>query len=61
MTWSGEPVILTIANSGAGLALIGQDGRPDAEVSAISRFVFVRSKEAVPDKERGKEVTFAPW
>ena len=56
-TWSGEPVIFTVANSGAGLALIGQDGKPDAEVSATSRFVFVR--EDVPVKERGREVAFA--
>jgi hypothetical protein len=25
-TWSGEPVILNVANGGAGLVLIGQDG-----------------------------------
>ena len=61
MTWSGEPAILTVANSGAGLALVGQDGRPDADVSAISRFVFVRSREAVPEDQSGKEVAFVPW
>ncbi len=43
-TWSGEPVILTVANGGAGLILIGQDGSPDAE-SVASRFLFVRSNE----------------
>ncbi|GLR88895.1 hypothetical protein GCM10007857_56080 [Bradyrhizobium iriomotense] len=44
-TWSGEPVILNVANGGAGLILFGQDGRPDAEISVISRFVFARSNE----------------
>jgi len=47
-TWQGEPVILTVANGGAGLILIGQDGRADAEVSVASRFLFVRSNEAAP-------------
>ena len=47
-TWSGEPVILNVANGGAGLVLIGQDGRADAENSVFSRFLFLRSKEAVP-------------
>jgi hypothetical protein len=42
-TWKGEPVILTVAKGGAGLILIGQDGRDDAEVSVSSRFIFVRS------------------
>jgi len=46
-TWSGEPVILSVANGGAGLILIGQDGAYDAEVSVISRFLFVRSNKAV--------------
>ena len=46
-TWSGEPVILSVANGGAGLILIGQDGRYDAKTSAITRFVFVRSIKAV--------------
>ena len=41
-TWAGEAVVLTVANGGAGLILIGQDGREDAQISAISRFVFVR-------------------
>jgi hypothetical protein len=41
-TWNGEPVILTVANGGAGLILIGQDGRPDAELFVASRFLFVR-------------------
>ena len=41
----GEPVILTVANDGAGLILIGQDGSADAEISVASRFLFVRSNE----------------
>ena len=45
-TWKGEPVILTVANGGAGLILIGQDGSADAEISVASRFLFVRSNEA---------------
>jgi hypothetical protein len=47
-TWEGEPVILNVANGGAGLILIGQDGRADAEISVISRFVFVRPNKGVP-------------
>ncbi|KRR24659.1 hypothetical protein CQ13_24910 [Bradyrhizobium retamae] len=47
-TWEGEPVILTVANGGAGLILIGQDGRADAEISVASRFVFVGSHKAAP-------------
>jgi hypothetical protein len=41
-TWAGEPVILTVANGGAGLILIGQDGQEDLEVPVKSRFIFVR-------------------
>jgi hypothetical protein len=41
-TWDGEPVILTVANGGAGLIIIGQDGRADAQISVVSRFLFVR-------------------
>jgi len=47
-TWKGEPVILTVANGGAGLILIGQDGRADAEIFVASRFLFVRSNKAAP-------------
>jgi hypothetical protein len=48
MTWKGEPVILNVANGGAGLFLIGQDGRADAEIFVTSRFLFVRSKITAP-------------
>ncbi|MEY9109600.1 hypothetical protein ABH999_005796 [Bradyrhizobium yuanmingense] len=42
-TWSGEPIILNVANGGAGLMLIGQDGRSEADIPVASRFIFVRS------------------
>ena len=45
-TWTGEPVILTVANGGAGLVLIGRDGSTDAEIPVAARFLFVRSNEA---------------
>jgi hypothetical protein len=45
-TWKGEPVILTVANGGAGLVLIGRDGSAGAEIPVASRFLFVRSNEA---------------
>jgi hypothetical protein len=45
-TWKGEPVILTVANGGAGLILIGQDGSANAEISVASRFLFVRRNAA---------------
>jgi hypothetical protein len=47
-TWAGEAVILTVANGGAGLILIGQDGRDDAQISAMSRLVFVRPDRSIP-------------
>ncbi|MGY3413555.1 hypothetical protein ACVWZV_009722 [Bradyrhizobium sp. GM5.1] len=53
-TWKGEPVILTVANGGAGLILIGQDGSADAQISIISRFLFVRSIEAAPANGEGQ-------
>ena len=47
-TWKGERVILTVANGGAGLVLIGQDGSADAQISVAARFVFARSDKAAP-------------
>ncbi|MGY8664557.1 hypothetical protein Q3C01_19700 [Bradyrhizobium sp. UFLA05-109] len=47
-TWTGEAIILTVANGGAGLILIGQDGRADAEIPVTSRFVFVRILPVAP-------------
>ncbi len=53
-TWKGEPVILTVANGGAGLTLIGRDGSADAEIPVASRFLFVRSnKTALAKAARG--------
>jgi hypothetical protein len=45
-TWTGEPIILAVANGGAGLVLIGRDGSTDAEIPVAARFLFVRSKDA---------------
>jgi hypothetical protein len=39
-TWEGQPVILTVANGGAGLVIIGQDGSADAQISVVSRLLF---------------------
>lgn len=50
-TWTGTPVILNVANGGAGLILIGQDGSADAQISVASRFVFVRTNEGAPAEE----------
>ncbi|KJC54455.1 hypothetical protein UB31_05030 [Bradyrhizobium sp. LTSP849] len=47
-TWKGAPVILNVANGGAGLILIGQDGGADTQISVASRFVFMRTNEAAP-------------
>ena len=46
-TYSGDPTILTLANWGTGLILIGRDGRSESTVNRISRFVF-----ALPTRER---------
>lgn len=59
-TWNGEQGILNVANGGAGLILIGQDGRVDAEISATSRFVFVRSDEAVPADQIEEAIALPP-
>lgn len=50
-TWSGEPIILNVANGGAGLILIGQDGRATAEIPVTSRFVFERSRQSAPSAQ----------
>jgi hypothetical protein len=47
-TWKGDPVILNVANGGAGLILIGQDGSADAQIPVASRFVLVRTNGAAP-------------
>ena len=51
-TWTGEAVILVVANGGAGLILVAQDGEAEARIPATARFVFVRRRdvaENVPD------------
>lgn len=50
-TWGGEPIILNVANGGAGLILIGQDGRAEADIPVSSRFVFGRAQRAPPAAE----------
>jgi hypothetical protein len=50
-TWSGEPTILNVANGGAGLILIGQDGRAEAEIPVTSRIVFERSRKSAPSND----------
>jgi hypothetical protein len=47
-TWKGAPVILTVANGGAGLILIGQDGSAEAQIPVASRFLFVRPDQTAP-------------
>jgi hypothetical protein len=46
-TWNGGPVILNVANGGAGLILIGQDGSAGAQIPVGCRFLFVRPMETV--------------
>ncbi|MBR0824198.1 hypothetical protein JQ596_01525 [Bradyrhizobium manausense] len=58
-SWSGEPIILNVANGGAGLILIGQDGRAEAEIPATSRFVLARSQQSATSTEL-TEVTGRP-
>jgi hypothetical protein len=61
--WTGVPVILTVANFGAGLVLVGRDGSADAQIPVASRFLFVRSNEAaLPKSARGLDeaAAFAP-
>jgi hypothetical protein len=59
-TWSGEPVILNVANGGAGLILSGQDGRDDAEIPVTSRFLFGRANESAPGDEVEKAAVLLP-
>ena len=60
-TWSGEPIILNVANGGAGLILIGQDGRPEANIPITSRFIFVRFHQPAASTEAvGSVAAFLP-
>jgi hypothetical protein len=51
-TYSGDPTILTLANWGTGLMLIGRDGRSESKVNRISRIVF-----ALPTREHLEAVS----
>jgi hypothetical protein len=51
-TWTGEPVILVVANGGAGLILVGQDGEAEAAIPVTSRFVFVRRRDVAESVRR---------
>ena len=53
--WNGERDIIIVANGGAGLILIGQDGSAAAQISAASRFIFVRSTKAAPAEQQEAE------
>lgn len=59
-TWSGEPIVLNVANGGAGLILIGQDGRAAAEIPVASRFVFARPLQFAPGSELVEQATAVP-
>ncbi|MCP3471725.1 hypothetical protein NLM33_15490 [Bradyrhizobium sp. CCGUVB1N3] len=59
-TWGGEPTILNVANGGAGLILIGQDGRDEAEIAATSRVLFARSNEPAPSNELARAAALLP-
>lgn len=60
-TWSGEPTILNVANGGAGLILIGQDGRAETEIPVTSRFIFARSYQPAASSEAvGSVAVFLP-
>ncbi|MBC9879303.1 hypothetical protein G8O24_18340 [Bradyrhizobium sp. INPA01-394B] len=50
-TWSGEPIILNVANGGAGLILIGQDGRLEVDIFVTSRFIFARPSQPAASAE----------
>ena len=51
VTWRGEPMILNVANGGAGLTLIGQDGGAGAQIRSTARLVFARSRQPAPSTE----------
>ncbi|WP_196235987.1 hypothetical protein [Bradyrhizobium japonicum] len=59
-TWSGEPIILNVANGGAGLILIGQAGSADAEVPVTTRFVFTQPSETASSNPSLEQATAIP-
>jgi hypothetical protein len=55
-TYGGEPMILTLANWGTGLLLIGRDGRPETMVFRKSRFVFALPSKGRLEVRRGPQI-----
>jgi hypothetical protein len=49
-----------VANGGAGLILIGQDGRAIAEIAVTSRFVFARSDQSAPSTQLVEQAAGPP-
>jgi hypothetical protein len=43
-TYAGDLTDLSVGNDGGGLLLLGGDGRPDAAMPTVTRFVFVRPR-----------------
>jgi hypothetical protein len=56
-TYHGAPVDLTVGNGGAGLVLLGGDGRSDLALHSSVKFVFVRpSRIALPNTPWQSEI-----
>jgi hypothetical protein len=55
-TYGGEPTILTLANWGTGLLLIGRDGRPESTLFRKSRFVFALPSKGRLEARRGSQI-----
>jgi hypothetical protein len=55
-TYSGDPTILTLANWGTGLLLIGRDGRSESMVFRKSRFVFALPTNGRLEALRGPQI-----
>ena len=55
-TYSGDRTILTLANLGTGLLLIGRDGRPESMVFRKSRFVFALPIKGRLEALRGPQI-----
>jgi hypothetical protein len=55
-TYGGEPTILTLANWGTGLLLIGRDGRSESMVFRKYRFVFALPTKGRLEAVRGPQI-----
>jgi hypothetical protein len=55
-TYGGELTMLTLANWGTGLLLIGRDGRPESTVFRKSRFVFALPAKGRLEAVRGPQI-----